>query len=216
MPSDRLIGGAGYTGPGVGIACADHTALLSYGATLTRAGLVVAALAHSIVELALEASDARIDVAVLNTDQPQARLSKDVADVRSRLPHARVLVVTRAATGRQLRHALDAGVDGLILARQARRALPEAVRAVHAGLFCAPPELRGQTVAPNLSPREAELVALAGGGLANTEIAARLALSESTVKSHLSSAFAKLGVSSRREAAARLADNPGSDESPTS
>jgi DNA-binding NarL/FixJ family response regulator len=62
---------------------------------------------------------------------------------------------------------------------------------------------------PALSYREKEVLELAAGGLTNSQIASRLFLAESTVKTHLSSAFRRLGVSSRREAAAlmRLADN---------
>jgi DNA-binding CsgD family transcriptional regulator len=58
---------------------------------------------------------------------------------------------------------------------------------------------------PSLSHREREILALAVGGLANREIAARLYLTESTVKTHLSWAFRRLGVHSRREAALVLA-----------
>jgi DNA-binding NarL/FixJ family response regulator len=62
---------------------------------------------------------------------------------------------------------------------------------------------------PALSYREKEVLELAAGGLTNSQIASRLFLAESTVKTHLSSVFRRLGVSSRREAAAliRVADN---------
>jgi DNA-binding NarL/FixJ family response regulator len=62
---------------------------------------------------------------------------------------------------------------------------------------------------PALSYREKEVLELASRGLTNSQIASRLFLAESTVKTHLSSAFRRLGVSSRREAAAlmRFADN---------
>ena len=56
--------------------------------------------------------------------------------------------------------------------------------------------------APALSYREKQILALAINGLSNSQIAGRLYLAESTVKSHLSSAFRRLGVRSRREAAA--------------
>jgi DNA-binding NarL/FixJ family response regulator len=55
---------------------------------------------------------------------------------------------------------------------------------------------------PALSQREKEILALVAAGLTNGQIATRLYLAESTVKTHLSSAFRRLGVRSRREAAA--------------
>jgi two-component system response regulator DesR len=215
MPSESASTQPDFRGPRVGIACSDHRALLRYGATLRGEGLLVTALTHSHMELLLESAGHEIDVAILDTDEPQETVARAVSELRARLPHTRVLLVARASSGRQLRDGLKAGADGLILAHQVARALPEAVRAVHAGLFCAPPELRGQTAEPRLSRREHQAVALAADGLSNTEIAAQLALSESTVKSHLSAAFGKLGVASRQEAAARLAETGQSDKTPT-
>jgi len=55
-----------------------------------------------------------------------------------------------------------------------------------------------------LSPRECEVVALVAGGASNRTIATILAVSEKTVEKHLSSAFAKLGVASRTQIAARV------------
>jgi DNA-binding NarL/FixJ family response regulator len=63
-------------------------------------------------------------------------------------------------------------------------------------------ELRRQV----LTPREKQILGLVVMGLTNAEIATKLFLAESTVKSHLSSAFAKLGVSSRSEAATVILD----------
>jgi DNA-binding CsgD family transcriptional regulator len=72
-----------------------------------------------------------------------------------------------------------------------------------------PPTARNLVSPPALSYREKEVLELAAGGLTNSQIASRLFLAESTVKTHLSSAFRRLGVGSRREAAAlmRFADN---------
>jgi DNA-binding NarL/FixJ family response regulator len=62
---------------------------------------------------------------------------------------------------------------------------------------------------PAFSHREKQVLRLVADGLTNSEIAERLFLSESTVKSHLSTAFAKLGVRSRKEAAALVLDPEG-------
>ncbi len=93
--------------------------------------------------------------------------------------------------------------------------LAAAVEAAAAGLVAAPAELAGEVpargdprldgsaAAPALTPRELEVLTLLAAGRVNKEIAAALGISEHTVKTHLGSIYAKLGVSSRAEAVAR-------------
>ena len=73
---------------------------------------------------------------------------------------------------------------------------------VGSGQAVVPRALRASVQRPTLSHRERQVLTLVCEGLTNSQIAEQLFLSESTVKSHLSSAFAKIGVRSRREAAA--------------
>jgi DNA-binding CsgD family transcriptional regulator len=75
-----------------------------------------------------------------------------------------------------------------------------------------PRELRATVQRPALSHRERQVLTYVTEGLSNAQIAEELFLSESTVKSHLSSAFAKFGVSSRREAAALFLELNGSQK----
>jgi len=85
-------------------------------------------------------------------------------------------------------------------------ALAPAVRAICTGQVVVPRQSRRHVVRPALSHREKQALALVTAGLSNREIAARLYLAESTVKTHLSSIFGKLGVDSRSEAAALVLD----------
>ena len=101
---------------------------------------------------------------------------------------------------------MNIGADGFLAEDQLEPALAAVVRTVALGHVCVPRELRRSLVRPAFSHREREVLALVVGGLHNREIADRLFLAESTIKSHVASAFAKLGVRSRKEAAALVLD----------
>jgi DNA-binding NarL/FixJ family response regulator len=83
------------------------------------------------------------------------------------------------------------------------------VLAVCAGQVAVPRDAGPQLQKPALTSREKQVLGMVTLGFANSEIARKLYLAESTVKSHLSSAFAKLGVRSRSEAAALILDPNG-------
>ena len=122
------------------------------------------------------------------------------------VPHARIVIVTAAMRGQAVRKALDAGADGIVLEHEIEVALGIAVRAVHAGQFSLPRSVREQVEQPVLTFREKQVLGMVVMGFTNSEIARKLYLAESTVKSHLSTAFSKLGVGSRHEAAALILD----------
>lgn len=105
-----------------------------------------------------------------------------------------------------VRSLLFAGVSGLVLRSELSSTLVPTVCAVGAGQICVPHRHVRSIERPVLSIREKQVVGLAAMGLTNCEIADRLFLAESTVKSHLSSSFSKLGVHSRHEAVDLLVD----------
>lgn len=102
------------------------------------------------------------------------------------------------------RRVTESGVAGIVYDKQLEHALIPTIHMVAQGLLVFPRELRMRTVPPTLSHRERQVLALLVDGRTNGEIARELFLSESTVKSHLSTAFTKLGVRKRRDAAAML------------
>jgi len=106
----------------------------------------------------------------------------------------------------ELRQALAAGVAGVVLTEDLAQGLIPCLLAVAAGQVCVPRSQSGQIDAASLSPRERQILGLVVMGYMNGEIAEQLVVAESTVKSHLSSAFAKLGVKSRTEAADLILD----------
>ncbi len=122
---------------------------------------------------------------------------------------ATTIVVCEQAGPLDVRALLRGGVRGIVLRGQMARTLAPAVAAVVSGQVCVPTDDLIRAARPVLSIREKQVIGLVAMGLMNVEIADRLFLAESTVKSHLSSAFAKLGVRSRHEAVELLV-NPAS------
>jgi DNA-binding NarL/FixJ family response regulator len=122
------------------------------------------------------------------------------------LSRTRVVVVLPAADRRAVRSALAAGAEGVVVASQIVFTLPVVVQSVWLGQASVPRDAAADLEALPLSHREREVLGLVADGLGNAEIAARLCLAESTVKRHLSSVFAKLGVHSRTEAIAVAGD----------
>jgi DNA-binding NarL/FixJ family response regulator len=105
-----------------------------------------------------------------------------------------------------LRKALLAGAEGIVLEPDLERALGPTAWAVLAGQLSVPLTLSRQIAPRPLSYREKQILSLVVLGLTNREIASRLYLAESTVKTHLSSAFRKIDARSRAEAVSRLQD----------
>jgi DNA-binding NarL/FixJ family response regulator len=99
-----------------------------------------------------------------------------------------------------VRSALAAGAGGIVTSEDLESVLGPYVEAVLTGQTCVPREYGRQIDPPVLSTREKQILGLVVMGYMSSQIAGQLFLAESTVKSHLSSAFGKLGVSSRNEA----------------
>jgi len=101
--------------------------------------------------------------------------------------------------------ALRLGARAIVQKRFAIESLMTAIQAVTEGLVWMPPAMQaalvGQdgTAAKKLTPRESEIVRYVAVGMRNAEVAARLSLSESTVKTHLTNIFQKLGIRDRIE-----------------
>lgn len=117
-----------------------------------------------------------------------------------------IVAVLPTATATGVRRALDAGADAIVFEHELEQTLAVAVTAVGSGQSVVPRKMRASVERPAFSHRERQVLTFVSEGLTNAQIAERLFLSESTIKSHLSSAFAKFGVRSRREAAALFLD----------
>jgi DNA-binding NarL/FixJ family response regulator len=117
-----------------------------------------------------------------------------------------VAILERLPTARGAR-AVSALLDGSVLADDLERTLLPTLRAVAAGQCVVPRSIRDLLERPPLSPRERQVLAMVVLDFSNAEIAEKLFVTESNVKSHLTSAFSKLGVTSRNAAAELILDH---------
>ncbi len=162
------------------------------------------------------AADPRIDVALVDIRMPVLD-GLSATRALAALPHAPdVIVVTTFDSDEYVLDAVAAGARGFLLKRCSASELVSAVRTVAAGSSILSPEVTGTVLdrvrrsgnavrtdlAPfDLTPRELDVLALVGAGLNNTEIAARLFLSMSTVKTHVSNVLEKTRSRDRVQAA---------------
>lgn len=184
---------------------APRIALVTLDAVASAVRATLAEHGATVLELALDDDLTRQDALapdaiVLVSRRCGRALLEAAARVRDRSQGADLIAICDRVGGNEARSLLAAGVHGLLIARDAGRALWPTLEAVRAGQVCVPRRHANRAERPRLSTREKQVIGLVALGFSNGEIAERLFVSESTVKSHLSSSFTKLGVRSRYEA----------------
>ncbi|ETK37547.1 response regulator transcription factor [Microbispora sp. ATCC PTA-5024] len=162
-------------------------------------------------EVVPAALDARPDVALLDIEMPGRNGLDAAAELRRRVPSCRVLILTTFGRPGYLRRAMEAGADGFLVKDGPVEELAGAIRRVLRGERVIDPALAAAALGTGPSPltdRERDVLAAAADGSTIADIAARLHLSESTVRNYLSSSIGKTGTRNRIEAA-RLARHNG-------
>jgi len=194
---------------------------------LVRAGLRILIESQPGLSVVGEADDAatalrlvaveRPDVILLDLDLKGHSGGDLIPDLRAGRPQAKILILTGLRDAEAHRRAIQLGAVGLVRKEVAAEVLVKAIEKVHAGevwldraltasvLGALAPAGRVLPQDPEaariaaLSRRECEVVALIAEGLSNRLIAGRMGISETTVRHHLTSIFAKLGVTDRLE-----------------
>jgi len=150
-------------------------------------------------------------VALLDIEMPGGDGIAAAAQLRSRRPECRVLILTTFGRPGYLRRAMAAGASGFMLKDAPASDLAVAIRRTMAGERVVDPQLAAQALTEGdtpLSSRETEVLAASADGSSVALVARRLFLSEGTVRNHLSSAIQKLNARNRAEAA-RIAEEKG-------
>ena len=189
--------------------------------TLVRRGLATFLKVFDDLELAGEAASGEAaiklcgqvlpDVILMDLMMPDMDGATATRLIRQQFPKVQVVALTSFKEEQVVQNALQAGAIGYLLKDVSADELARAIRAAHMGRATLSPEAAQALVdaanrppppGQDLTERERAVLALMVEGLNNTQIAGRLVVSPSTIKTHVSNILSKLGVASRSEAVA--------------
>ena len=181
---------------------------------LLREGIAFLVKSQPDMELVAEASDGeeaieqfrrhRPDVTLMDLRMPNLNGTEAISRIRNEFPDAKIIVLSTYGGDVQVLRAIKAGARGYIVKGHVHRELLDAIRSVHAGHKRIPPEIAAELAEhaadDELSSREIDVIRLIGAGNANKEIADKLSIGETTVKSHITNILSKLGANDRAHA----------------
>ncbi|HEX6470174.1 MAG TPA: response regulator transcription factor [Streptosporangiaceae bacterium] len=193
---------------------------------IVRAGFAALLSAQQDIVVVGEAGDGREAVRLADRHRPDLVLMdirmpgmdgiEATRQIVAARPDVRVLVLTTFDVDEYVYEALGVGASGFLLKDATAENLVEAVRVVARGDALLAPQVTGRLIREfarqrravprppaeltSLTARETEVLMLIAAGLSNAEIAARLVVSEHTVKTHVARVFTKLGLRDRAQA----------------
>ncbi|KIH98817.1 MerR family transcriptional regulator [Streptomonospora alba] len=166
--------------------------------------ITVVAHVGSGEEVLPAAKDARPDVALIDIQMPGKDGLAASAELHSALPDCRILICTTFGRPGYLARAMSAGATGFVVKDAPPEELGKAVRKVARGIKVVDPALATESLIHGINPltqREQEVLRAVGQGSTVGDMAARLHLTEGTVRNHLSAAIGKTDARTSSEAA---------------
>jgi two-component system response regulator DesR len=195
--------------------------LLAEDQAMVRGALKALLSMEEDIEIVAEASrgdevlpaalDTFPDVALLDIEMPGGDGLSAAAHLKERLPACRVVILTTFGRAGYLKRAMESGASGFMLKDAPASELALAVRRAAGGARVVDPGLAVAALSEGGNPlteRERDVLRASADGATIGDVAARLYLSEGTVRNYLSTAIKKLGTRNRVEAA-RLAERKG-------
>jgi len=208
--------------PSIRVLIVDDHGIMRAGLRMlleSHPGITVVGEASTCADALALATGTQPDVIVLDLDLGGENAVESIPTLLRTAPDTHILVLTGVRDPEVHRHAIRQGALGLVLKEKAVETLLEAIMKVRAGEVWLEPTMiarvLGDLTRPQPSPqasaeatkiarlteREREVITLVGAGLRNKHIAARLYISEATVRHHLTAIFAKLSIADRFELA---------------
>jgi DNA-binding NarL/FixJ family response regulator len=181
---------------------------------VVRAGFAGVIAQHAEFALVAEAADGQQAVALFREHRPDVVLMdlrmphmdgvSAIRAIKAEFPDARILALTTYQGDVEIHRALDAGARGYLIKDMEMTDVLTAILAVHRGERVIPSAIAARlddlTPRASLTAREVEVLRLVARGLNNREVASAIGRTDDTVKLHLKTIFAKLGVADRIEA----------------
>ena len=165
----------------------------------------------ALSQLAVLANSGKLpDVILMDLLMPDLDGITATAEIKARWPEVAILAVTSFLEEAKVRAALQAGASGYLLKDAEADEVAAAVRAIATGHVHLAPTVAATLVTairapkpahPELTSREHEVIVLVAQGKTNQQIATRLGVTERTARTHVSNILAKLGLTSRTQAA---------------
>lgn len=144
------------------------------------------------------------DITLMDLRLPVTNGMDALIAIRSEFPNARVIMFSTFQGDVEIQRAIEAGARGFLLKSTPPKDLVAAIRQVHGGRKCIPPDVAAHLAEyltdDTLTARETEILQLIASGNRNRDVADALSISEDTVKVHVRHVMEKLGANDRTEA----------------
>ncbi|HTB15295.1 MAG TPA: response regulator transcription factor [Bryobacteraceae bacterium] len=181
---------------------------------LIRVGIATLLIPESDMKLVGEASngreaiakyrECRPDVTLMDLQMPEMSGFDAIVAIRDEFPDARIIVLTTYVGDVQAQRAMKTGAQGYVLKNLLHKELLESIRTVYRGRKAMAAEVAADVAQHTgeelLTPKEIDVLRLIAAGNANKEIAAKLSVTEDTVKSRVKNILDKLGANDRTHA----------------